>query len=131
MATTNRDMNNMMRQRRRDMADMPMDMSKDTSVDPDVAEEPNESTFTVAAPGDASTGDQFEYEPMTDIAGAWVVYPPGVPCDDTAYRIQMDKPAEAEDFAEMQQALDDAEGGSTSASTASRTPPPASTEEAM
>jgi hypothetical protein len=97
-------MSDMMRGRRKEMMDMP------AYEGPPSEEEPGEqeSKFTVAAPGEPSTGDQFEYEPFTDVPGAWMVYPPGVPCDDTEYRVQMSSPAGADDFAEMQKALDDA-----------------------
>lgn len=108
MATSNKTMSDMMRGRRKEMADLP------AYEGPPSEEEPGEqeSKIKVAAPGEPSTGDQFEYEPFLDMPGAWVVYPPGVPCDDTEYRVQMSSPAGPDDFAEMQKALDDA--GATS-----------------
>jgi hypothetical protein len=115
MATSNKAMSDMMRGRRKEMMDMPAYMgppSDEEATEPsdnptEEAAEPS-SKFTVAAPGEPSTGDQFEYEPFLDMPGAWVVYPPGVPCDDTEYRIQMSSPAGPDDFAGMQKALDDA-----------------------
>jgi hypothetical protein len=107
MATSNKAMSDMMRGRRKEMMDMP------AYEGPPSEEEPGEqeSKIKVAAPGEPSTGDQFEYEPFLDMPGAWVVYPPGVPCDDTEYRVQMSSPAGPDDFAEMQKALDDAGAG--------------------
>lgn len=109
MATSNKDMGNMLRERRAMMAEMPDDAPYDG---PPADETPkDEKSYKVAAPGEPSTGEQFEYEPMTDIDGAWVVYPPGVPCDDTEYRVTMDAPAGADDFAGMKRALDEAGSG--------------------
>jgi hypothetical protein len=100
-----------MRNRRRQMADTayggPPTAAPEPTNDTDMATESTEK-FTVAAPGEPGTSDQFEYEPFVDTPGAWVVYPPGVPCDDTEYRIQMPQAAQPDDFAEMQKALDDA-----------------------
>jgi hypothetical protein len=117
MATSNKTMSDMMRGRRKEMMDMP------AYEGPPSEEEPGEqeSKIKVAAPGEPSTGDQFEYEPFLDMPGAWVVYPPGVPCDDTEYRVQMSSPAGADDFAEMQKALDEA--GATSSEPSSSTEP--------
>lgn len=107
MPTSNTDMNTMMRSRRAEMEKIPGD---DTYEGPTETESPSEDAaeFTVAAPGEPSTGEQFEYEPLPDRPGAWAVYPPGVPCDDTVYRVQMDAPAGEGDFDGMQKALDDA-----------------------
>lgn len=113
MATSNKDMNSLMRGQAKAMAEAPYAGPSGMKLN-DVAEDepkPKESeskAYKVAAPGEPSTGEQFEYEPMTDIPGAWLVYPPGVICDDTEYRITMDQPATADDFAGMQQALYDA-----------------------
>jgi hypothetical protein len=104
MATSNKSMSDMMRGRRKEMADLPAYEGPPSEEAP----EEQESKIKVAAPGEPSTGDQFEYEPFLDMPGAWVVYPPGVPCDDTEYRVQMSTPAGPDDFAEMQKALDDA-----------------------
>lgn len=107
MATSNKDMNDRIRAKRRELSEMPGDSSEEAEKSAEPA--PDEGkTYKVAAPGEPSTGEQFEYEPMTDIPGAWVVYPPGVPCDDTEYRIQMDKPADKSDFEGMQKALEEA-----------------------
>lgn len=102
MATSNKDMNDMMRGRRAEMAAMPADEPEPP------AEEEAGKKFTVAAPGEPGDDTKFEYEPVVDRPGAWVVYPPGVPCDDTEYRISMDSPAAESDFAGMQEALEDA-----------------------
>jgi hypothetical protein len=110
MATSNKSMSDMMRGRRKEMADLPAYEGPPSEEAP----EEQESKIKVAAPGEPSTGDQFEYEPFLDTPGAWVVYPPGVPCDDAEYRVQMSSPAGADDFAEMQKALDDA--GATNSS---------------
>lgn len=129
MPTTNKEMSDMMRKRRDEMAAIP---DEPEPVEESPAAESTETApdkFTVAAPGETSTGEQFEYEPMVDTPGAWVVYPPGVPCDDTAYRIQMDSPAAAGDFDGMAQAL--REAGDTSIDTAmpASGPPTPSTED--
>lgn len=107
MATSNKDMGSMMRSRRAEMAAIP---GETPYTGPDSAPTPPEpkKSFDVLAPGDPDADNQFEYEPMTDIPGAWVVYPPGVPCDGNEYRVTMDHPAAEGDFAGMQKALDDA-----------------------
>lgn len=129
MPTSNKEINDMLRGRRKEMSDLPAyegppsDDEAEVSVtatasrepppsEPDGGGEGEESSgITVMAPGDPSDNTEgFEYEPMTDIPGAWVVYPPGVPCDDTEYRIALKKPAGAGDFAKMQKALEDAGG---------------------
>lgn len=110
MATSNKMMGDMLRNRKADMAAMPGSepyTGPEPANDADKATE-NTEKFQVLAPGDADTETQFEYEPFTDIPGAWVVYPPGVPCDPNEYRVRMDQPAGPDDFAEMQKALDDA-----------------------
>src|SRR6266498_303020 len=67
--------------------------------------------FTVQAAGELSPTDQFIYEPYEE--GAWVVYPPGVPCDSDVARISRATPAGAGDFDKMQAALDEMEGEKT------------------
>lgn len=112
MPTSSRDMSDIIRRKRREIADMPMmDDDSDTKVAVKVESKPESETetpktMTVAAPGEPSTGESFEYEPFTDAPGAWVVYPPGVPCDDAEYRVQLDHPATESDFPKMQEALD-------------------------
>lgn len=101
-------MDDMMRTRRAEMAQIPDDTAYDGPPPPNDEAPKEDAAYKVAAPGEPSTGDQFEYEPMIDIEGAWVVYPPGVPCDDTEYRVTMDAPAGADDFAGMKKALDEA-----------------------
>lgn len=124
MPTSNKDMADLMRKRRSEMADLPAyeGPSADVAVavktepaDPEAesASETKSSGITVMAPGEPSTGDGFEYEPLTDTPGAWAVYPPGVPCDEAEYRISMNRPAAAADFEKMQKAIEDA-GGTTS-----------------
>lgn len=71
--------------------------------------------FTVQEPGTHSPTDQFVYEPDDDKPGAWVVYPPGVPCDTEEYRISRSTPADVPDFPKMQSALDDSSAGSSEA----------------
>jgi hypothetical protein len=116
------DMNSIMRQRRKELEDLPayegppsrsVSVEIETEPQTDTEESPAPSGMTVAAPGDESTGETFEYEPFPDSPGAWVVYPPGVPCDDTVYRVQMTQPAKESDFSKMQQALDDAGAASS------------------
>lgn len=111
MTTTNRDMGDMMRTRRKEMADAPLYEGPPSDAD---TESPKEDApgkkFTVKAPGEPSEGESYEYEPFLDMPGAWIVYPPGVPCDDTEYRITMEKPASAEDFTGMQEAIENAGG---------------------
>ena len=70
--------------------------------------------FTVLKSGDKQSGDGLIYEPDPEIDGAWLVYPPGVPCDESATRIERTTPAATKsDFDAMQQAIDDAEGESS------------------
>lgn len=128
MPTSNRAMGNMLRRRRAELneipgEDTPYELPSDTepelpAPDADIEVDPldesldesvAETDYTVVAPGEPSTGESFEYEPLPDTPGAWAVYPPGVPCDDTAYRITMDAPATADDFAGMQAAIDAAD----------------------
>ena len=112
MATANKAMNDMMRTRHREIADLPIyegpsrATERETATEEAPKPEAPKKEFTVKAPGEPSTGEQFEYEPFVDIPGAWVVYPPGVPCDDNEYRVTMDEPAAAEDFEGMQRAID-------------------------
>jgi hypothetical protein len=108
MATSSRDMSDMMRGRRKQMMSHYTGPEDEAEAEDSPKEEAKEKSLTVAAPGEPSTGDTFEYEPLTDMPGAWVVYPPGVPCDENEYRVQMDRPAGVEDFAAMQEALDEA-----------------------
>lgn len=110
MATTNRDMNTMMRRRRQEMEDLPAYEGPAKAEVESPKEDAPGKQFTVKAPGEPSDGESFEYEPSEATPGAWMVYPPGVPCDDTAYRITMDAPATADDFAGMQEAIEDAGG---------------------
>lgn len=118
MAVKSRNMNDMMRMRRHEMAaasrgeDMPMMEIEIEEEESPKNEQKSEKQFKVAAPGEPSTGENFEYEPFIDIPGAWVVYPPGVPCDDNEYRVVMDEPAKAADFDKMQMALDNRESSS-------------------
>lgn len=121
MPTTNKEMGDMLRKRRQELTDGPayepptdVEISVEAEApEPEGAEsESPTSGITVKAPGEPSEGTSFEYEPLTDVPGAWVVYPPGVPCDDTEYRVTMNKPAGAADFAKMEQAIQDA-GGAT------------------
>jgi hypothetical protein len=126
MATSNKAMSDMLRKRRSELNQIPDDaapyeLPSDTETElpppdaeietePDPIEDPltesAETDYTVAAPGEPSTGETFEYEPLPDTPGAWAVYPPGVPCDDSEYRISMAEPATADDFAGMQEAID-------------------------
>lgn len=127
MPTSNRDMGNLLRRRRAELNEIPgedapyelpsdadtelpppeADIEIDPLAEPGAETEPaTETDYTVAAPGEPSTGESFEYEPLPDTPGAWAVYPPGVPCDDTTYRITMDQPATADDFDGMQAAID-------------------------
>jgi len=69
----------------------------------------SDTGITVLQPGDKDDPDMYTYEPMDN--GAWMVYPPGVPCDDQELRVELDHPATPEDFEEMQEALDAAGGG--------------------
>jgi hypothetical protein len=96
------------------MADLPAYGGPPSEEVSEPSDTPTEEAteFTVKAPGEPSTGEGFEYEPMSSSPGAWVVYPPGVPCDDTQYRVTMTGPAAASDFAGMEKAIEDA-GGST------------------
>lgn len=124
MATSNKQMGDMLRKRRDEMSDLPAyegppakDASVSVEVETDATTPPTEpnaegdsAALKVNAPGEPSTGSGFEYEPVTDVPGAWIVYPPGVPCDDTEYRVTMSKPAAEADFPKMQKAIEDAGG---------------------
>lgn len=66
------------------------------------------ASMTVLAPGEPDDPARFSYEPFSGADGAWIVYPPGVPCPATEARVSKDGPANADDFPEMQQLLDDA-----------------------
>lgn len=108
MATkTNAMMDDLIRSRRAEMAAVPGD---EPEAEDNPAEEQKE--YVVAAPGEPATEGRFEYEPFIDVPGSWVVYPPGVPCDDNEYRVEMDGPAGADDFEGMQAALDNRETAS-------------------
>jgi hypothetical protein len=97
-----------------------------------MAEETSEATagsqdFTVQPPGTLSPTDQFIYEPYTGgTEGAWVVYPPGVPCDTGTARISRVTPADTGDFPKMQKALDEETGepGDSSGSSGSSSTDP-------
>jgi len=71
---------------------------------------PTES-FTVLAAGDTPDPEQYTYELSTEAPGAWMIYPPGVPCPSGAAKIQRSSPASAAELAEMETALLEAEGG--------------------
>lgn len=138
MPTSNRDMNDMMRRRRRELDEIPgegsvyeppsgendrkpdavaiaikpVDAPDEELTEPvdnpeEEAAEGTESApgLTVLKPGEPSDGESYEYAPNPDVPGAWVVYPPGVPCDESAYRITMQRPARAGDFEQMEEAL--------------------------
>jgi hypothetical protein len=77
----------------------------------DLAELPGgvgESAIVVRAPGEEDSPEMFTYEPSADAPGAWVVYPPGVPCPAEGYRVQLDHAASPEEFEDMEIALDEA-----------------------
>lgn len=59
--------------------------------------------ITVLAPGDAAAEDMYTYERQDN--GAWMVYPPGVPCEAGKSRIQLDHPATETEYADMDAAL--------------------------
>lgn len=88
-------------------------------AEPDATDAADRAAMTVLGPGEPDDPARFTYEPFDGAPGAWVVYPPGVPCDAAAARVSMSGPAGADDFAEMQQLLDGSEGA-----TAVSPPPP-------
>ena len=59
--------------------------------------------IVVKAPGEEADPDMFTYEQMDN--GAWMTYPPGVPCEGEGYKVQLDHPATEEDFLSMEEAL--------------------------
>jgi hypothetical protein len=99
MATSNKAMGDLLRKRRAELneipgEDAPYELPSDTDTElpppdaeietePDPTEDPlteaaeTEADYTVVAPGEPSTGESFEYEPLPDTPGAWAVYPPG------------------------------------------------------
>jgi hypothetical protein len=115
-------MNDMMRAKRRDMESymyQPPKAADDTSVvsesdsdqptdaaPADVAAALPDSVgaITVLAPGDEASPDMYTYEKMD--TGAWMVYPPGVPCETGKSRVQLDHAATEAEYADMEAALE-------------------------
>lgn len=117
MPATN--MTALMRDQRRKLQDY-MYQGDSGAADPENAaestSEPASDTdtgMTVLNPGDPDPGDQYVYEQGP--GGAWMVYPPGTPCDTDKARVALDHPATTEEFDKMTQAL----AGSSSATGAS------------
>lgn len=125
MPTTNRDMADMLRKRRSDMSSYMYGGTDAESPTEDAAEPANAETteanppadtpptdqpqpIQVLAPGDPSDPDKYTYEKMD--TGAWMVYPPGVPCEAGKSRIQLDHAATDAEYADMDQALEVAGG---------------------
>lgn len=69
----------------------------------DTADTTESSAITVLAPDEPAAEDMYIYERMDN--GAWMVYPPGVPCETGTSRIQLDHPATAAEYADMDAAL--------------------------
>lgn len=107
-------MSEAMRSRRREMLDYMYrggatdDPAQDPEADPAAEPAP---TFTVVDAGQPTNEDEstsFVYEPFEGsegVQGAWVVYPPGVPCDQEERRVIMDHPATPEEFDRMAEAI--------------------------
>jgi hypothetical protein len=62
------------------------------------------SAITVLAPNEPAAEDMYTYERMDN--GAWMTYPPGVPCEAGTSRIQLDHPATEAEYADMNAAMD-------------------------
>ena len=124
MATTNKDMSDMMRGGREALnsymydAPAPDDEAAETVPDDEAAEGEG---LVLVPPGQDDDPEMFTYKSNGD--GTWVVYPPGMPCDPGEYRIQSDHAATAEEMASMQTMLDEA--------TATAAPPAESAEAEM
>lgn len=125
MSTSSRDMGNLMRTKRRALDDYMYEPPKsassaekaDTVISELEADEPGLSThaddvaeetaetpaITVLGPEDESDPEQYTYEKMDN--GAWMVYPPGVPCEAGKSRVQMDHAATEAEYADMDAAL--------------------------
>lgn len=118
MPTSNADMNTMLRKRRGELEDYhyqgdgpdaavvitaaPDDETAEKLPDNEAAE--GEARFQVLEPGDADPPDKYVYA-LSDIPGAYTLYPPGVPCDTGTTRVALAHPATAEDLARMDEAL--------------------------
>jgi hypothetical protein len=85
---------------------------------PDEVEGAAPEDFTVLEPGDEADPEKYTYELAPGSPGAWMVYPPGVPCESTGQRIQTSGPASASELTEMEAAL----GGGTAPSERPSTP---------
>lgn len=122
------DMNAAMRTKRRELEDYMYQPPADTSVvsesdadqptdmaPADVAEAPpsDAGAITVLAPGDQASPDMYTYEKMD--TGAWMVYPPGVPCETGKARVQLDHAATEAEYADMETALEASDTTSTEA----------------
>lgn len=146
--TSNRDMGNLIRAKRRALneymfqapdagpptdAPLPADLVdlKNGSIAPGEdtptdavgqlgADTTETNAVVVKAPGEKDDPDMFTYEPGPD--GGWMVYPPGTPCPSDSYKCQLDHPATSEDFTAMEEALDAAGGLSPAADVANEPP---------
>lgn len=113
-------MNDMMRSRRKDMNEYMYQSPDSSSSDPSTSNDPAADTapdntvgstpdaassITVLAPGDPSDDTMFTYEKQDN--GAWMVYPPGVPCETGKARVQLDHAATESEYADMETALED------------------------
>lgn len=120
MPTSNKSMSNLMRKGREDLSsymyqgDAPEDVELE---DPLGAELPDEmegaapEDFTVLAAGDTPDPEMYVYELEPDRPGAWLIYPPGVPCESGGAKIQRSSPASAAELTEMETALMSADPG--------------------
>jgi hypothetical protein len=109
-------MNSMMRRKRQDMESYMYQPPESESAEAEMGtEEPpaaeaaealpaEAGAITVLAPDEPAAEDMYTYERMDN--GAWMVYPPGVPCEEGKSRIQLDHPATADEYASMEEALE-------------------------
>lgn len=115
MATSNKMMSDMLRNKRREQLDYmyrageTADVAADPEADPAELPAPTFEVKDAGQPDDSP--ESFIYEPFVDAPGAWVVYPPGVPCDQEERRVVLDHPATSEELDRMSEAID--QGGKT------------------
>lgn len=116
MATSTTDMSNLIRGKRKALDDYMY--QEPGAADPGLSDHPDDAAasdvtdalpegvtaITILAPDDPSDPEKFTYEKMD--TGAWMVYPPGVPCETGKSRIQMDHAATESDYADMDSALE-------------------------
>jgi hypothetical protein len=113
MATTSNDMSNLMRTARSGLDSyMYGGGGGEDTNEPNDSPKEDAAEMVVLGPDDQDDPSMYTYEPVGN--GAWMVYPPGVPCETGAQRIEIDHPADSTEFSKMQARLDTAVGDGTS-----------------